>query len=228
MKNITDEERKYIEENRRFKKNNTDFPWKIAFKSRSLRALVAAFFCSQWGNYFFIAWMPVYLQEGKHFSENEMKMTTFYLFVTGIIVALSTGIMGDWLVKKRGLRFGRRLFGIFAQGGMCLALLVTAVATDNLVVTVSLIIGHLFFAANGIVSFSTCVDIGGDNAGTVAGIMNFFGQTGAFFLAVSFGKIADLTHSFDVTLYVLVVVLFVGSLLWLFVDPTRPLISKKN
>jgi sugar phosphate permease len=224
MKNITEEERRYIEENRRFKKHNRNFPWKMAFKSRSLRALVAAFFCSQWGNYFFIAWMPVYLQEGKHFSENEMKMTTFYLFITGIVVALSTGVVGDWLVKKRGLRFGRRFFGIFAQGGMCISLLVTAIASDSMVVTVSLIVGHLFFAANGIVSFSTCVDIGGDNAGTVAGIMNFFGQTGAFFLAISFGKLADLTHSFTVPLYVLAVVLFIGSLLWLLVDPTKPLI----
>jgi hypothetical protein len=39
MKNITAEERTYIEENRRFKKHNTNFPWKMAFKSRSLRAL---------------------------------------------------------------------------------------------------------------------------------------------------------------------------------------------
>ena len=124
--------------------------------------------------------------------------------------------------------FGRRFFGIFAQGGLSLSLLVAATATDSVAVTVSLIVGHLFFAANGIVSFSTCVDIGGDNAGTVAGIMNFFGQSGAFFLAISFGKIADLTHSFNSPLYVLVVVLFIGSLLWLLVDPTKTLTSEES
>jgi nitrate/nitrite transporter NarK len=66
-----------------------------------------------------------------------------------------------------------------------------------------LIVGHLFFAANGIVSFSTCVDIGGSNAGTVAGIMNFFGQMGGFLLSVSFGKIADLANNFSVPVFVL-------------------------
>ena len=32
------------------------------------------YFCCQWANYFFIAWMPVYLQEGRGFSENAMKL----------------------------------------------------------------------------------------------------------------------------------------------------------
>jgi hypothetical protein len=46
------------------------------------------------------------------------------------------------------------------------------------------------------VSFATCVDIGGSNAGTVAGVMNFFGQIGGFLLSISFGKIADLSNNF--------------------------------
>ena len=225
-KGITDEERDFIEKNRRFLNHKQSFPWKTAFKSRSLRALVAAFFCSQWGLYFFIAWMPVYLIEGRHFSENDMKMTTFYIFFTGIMVALSAGFLSDWLVKKKGLRFGRRFIGVLALGMLSLSFLVAAVTTNNTIVAVSLIIGHLFFSANGIASYSTCVDIGGDNAGTVAGIMNFFGQTGAFFLAIIFGKIADLTHTFNTPMLVLAGVLITGSLLWLFVDPSRPIIAK--
>lgn len=38
-----------------------------------------------------------------------------------------------------------------------------------------LITAHFFVPTNAITCFSTCVDIGGDNVGTVAGIMNFFG-----------------------------------------------------
>jgi sugar phosphate permease len=72
-----------------------------ALKNRNLFILAIAFLCSQWGNYFFLAWMPVYLQEGKHFSEHEMKMTSFCVFITGVMVVLSVGIVSDWLVKKR-------------------------------------------------------------------------------------------------------------------------------
>ena len=54
-------------------------------------------FCSQWALYFFIAWMPVYLQEGRHFSENAMKITTSYLFVVGIIGGFVIRVFSDWL-----------------------------------------------------------------------------------------------------------------------------------
>ena len=54
MKNITREEKSFIETNRRFINHRQKFPWKAAFKNRSLWALVAAFFCSQWGLYFFL------------------------------------------------------------------------------------------------------------------------------------------------------------------------------
>jgi MFS transporter, ACS family, glucarate transporter len=103
MKGISKEEKDLIEKNRRFVKHKESFPWEIVFKNRSLGALVAAFFCSQWGNYFFIAWMPVYLQEGKHFSENDMKLFTFYFFTLGTLGALLSGFISDWLVfKERG------------------------------------------------------------------------------------------------------------------------------
>ena len=226
MKGITDEERNLIERNRRFVGHKQGFPWKIALKSRSLWALVAALFCSQWGQYFFIAWMPVYLQEGRHFSENDMKMIITYFFIIGIAGVLLAGFLSDWLVKRKGLRFGRRFLGISALSMLSFSFLVAAVTSNNTVVVVSLFIGQLFYSFIPIVSFSTCVDIGGDHAGTVAGIMNFFGQTGAFFLAIVFGKIVDMTHSFSVPMFVVAGVLFAGSMCWFFVDASRPVAAE--
>ncbi len=51
--------------------------------------------------------------------------------------------------------------------------------------------------------------------------MNFFGQMGAFFLALMFGKIADLTHSFNYPLLIVAFVTLAGSMLWLIIDPTK-------
>jgi len=221
MKGITEEEKNFIERNRRFIGHKQSFPWKIALKNGSLWALVASLFCSQWGQYFFIAWMPVYLQEGRHFSENDMKMITSYFFIIGIAGVLSAGYLSDWLVKRKGLRFGRKFLGIIALSMLALSFLVAAVTSNNTVVVISLYIGQLFYSFIPIVSFSTCVDIGGDHVGTVAGIMNFFGQIGAFFLAIVFGKIVDITHSFSTPLIVVAGVLFAGSLSWFFVDASR-------
>ena len=71
-------------------------------KSPLVWALVTSFFCTQWANYFFVFWMPNYLQEGKHFSEQEMKMTTSYLFAFGIFAAFTSGFISDWLIRRIG------------------------------------------------------------------------------------------------------------------------------
>jgi len=228
MRGITAEERKLIENNRRFVNHAQSFPWKIALKSRSLWALVGQLFCSQWAQYFFIAWMPVYLQEGRHFSENDMKTITSYFFVIGIAGVLSAGFLSDWLVKKRGLRFGRKFLGAIALGLLALAFLVAAQTSNNMVVVLCLYFAQLAYSFVPIVSFSTCVDIGGNYVGTVAGIMNFFGQVGAFLLAIAFGKIVDLTDSFNAPLFIIAGVLLTGSLLWLLVDPSKKMISTKE
>ncbi len=226
MKKISCEEKTFIEKNRRFSGHRQQFPWKAAFQSRSMWSLVTAFFCSQWAFYFYIAWMPVYLQEGRHFSENEMKVITSSLFFIGIVGALSTGFISDWLVKKKGLKYGRRFIGVLVMAMMGLLLFATAMVPDNKIAVVCLMISYLFMPANGINGFATCIDIGKNNAGTVAGIMNFSGQVGAFFLAVVFGKIADLTHSYNAPLIVISGVLLAGCSFWFAVDPTKEVDNK--
>jgi MFS transporter, ACS family, glucarate transporter len=228
MKKISKEEKEYIETTRSFNSQVIPFSWKKAFKNTALWALVIAFFCSQWANYFFIAWMPNYLQEGKHFTEQEMKIATSYLFIFGIFSAFLTGILSDRLVKKNGLKFTRRLIAISCFILMASLILVSAETNNHQVVTMALIAAHFFLAPAIVTCFSTCVDIGGERASTIAGIMNFFGQAGAFSMSVIFGKIVDLSHSFDTPLLVIVCVLLVGGLCWLLIDASRPITVTTN
>lgn len=228
VKGISDEERRLIENNRRSVGVRQHFPWREALKNRSLIALIASFFCSQWGLYFFIAWMPVYLQEGRHFTENEMKMITSSTFIFGIAGALSAGFLSDWLVKKHGVIAGRKRLGMIALGVLGISFLTSALTESNALVVVCLYTGLLFYPFNVIVSFSTCVDIGGSRVGTVVGIMNFFGQIGSFLLAIAFGKIVDITKSFNAPMFVLAAVLLTGSMLWLLVDPSRPIVASEK
>ncbi|HEV3327239.1 MAG TPA: MFS transporter, partial [Puia sp.] len=70
-------------------------------------------------------------------------------------------------------------------------------------------------------SFASCVEMGGDRAGTVAGIMNFVGQTGAFLMSIFFGRIVDLSGSFDAPQFLMVGILLAGALLWIRLDVTK-------
>lgn len=223
MKNMPPAEKELIADTCRHKDGQHLVPFKVIFANRTLWPLMLMYFCCQWANYFFIAWMPVYLQEGRGFSENAMKQITSALFIVGISGFIAGGAGGDWLLKHRGLKMGRRLTGMLGLG-CCGLLLFAAAFSPNNVLTVCCLIGSNFAFSFGVmVSYAVCADIGRNNAGTVTGAMNFFGQMGAFFLAIIFGKIVQVTHRFDYPLYVVGAVLLIGCLLWLAIDAERQL-----
>lgn len=228
MKSVSKEEREFIEANRYVSTHNQSIAWKKILGSRSLLALVGSFFTSQWGMYFFIAWLPVYLQQGRNFSENEMKFITSIIFVPAILANLTVGVLGDRLVKKKGLKFGRRFIAMVTLGLNSLLFFIEATTRSNTVLIASLITGFACQLIFGVVAFGVCLDVGGNHAGRVSGYMNCIGQIGAFFLAIAFGKIVDTTHSFNAPLFVISGLLFIGCLLWLLVDPTKKLILDEN
>lgn len=221
MKNIPQQEVAYIESNRRYSSSHNVMPWRTILKHRNLWALMLMYFCCQWANYFFVAWMPIYLVEGRHFTENTMKQIVFTLFIAGIIGFLVGGFTGDFLVRQKGLRFGRRFVGISGLGTCAIFIFLSAVLHQNNWVAFCLIAANAFFSFGVMVSYAVCTDIGRNNAGTVTGAMNFFGQMGAFFLAIIFGKIVDMTHNFDYPLFVVAFVMLTGALLWLVIDPMK-------
>ena len=226
MKGISHHEIQFIEKDRRFIRNNRhSFSWRMVFKNRTIQVMVLSFFCSQWALYFYVAWMPVYLQQGRHFSEHWMKLITSSLFILGIAGSWVSGFFCDWLASKISLSFSRRLIGSAGLILTAMSFLIAASSPDQERVAVSLIAGCFFYASFATIAFSTCVDIAGDSAGTVAGIMNFSGQVGAFFLAIAFGRIADLFHNFNTPILVIAGVVFIGGLNWVFVDPGNKIIN---
>ena len=224
MKGITEEEKNFIEKNRCITHHSPGISWKKILKNRSLLALVSSFFCSQWGMYFFIAWMPVYLQQGRHFSEGNMKFLTSLIFIPAIVTSLVAGVLSDRLVKKKGLKFGRRAIAMASMGLNSILFLTEAITRNDTLLIACFIIGFGCQLIFGAAAFGVCIDIGGNHAGAVSGLMNCIGQMGAFFLAIVFGKIVDTTNSFNAPLFVISGLLFIGSLLWLLVDPTKKLI----
>ncbi|MEO8763269.1 MAG: MFS transporter [Ginsengibacter sp.] len=221
MRHIPAKELHHIEADRRYSSHQRLIPLKFIFKNRTLWALMCMYFCFQWANYFFVAWMPVYLQEGRHFSEKETSPIIFTLFIAGIAGLLVGGFFGDWIVKRKGLRFGRRFVGMTGLGMCGLMIFLAAFTTHNYISAYCLIAANWFYSFGVMVCYAVCSDIGRNNTGTVTGAMNFFGQMGAFFLALVFGKIADVTGNFNHPLFIVAFVLFIGCLLWLAIDPLK-------
>lgn len=228
LKNISPSEKQYIENNCRHSKHRNLVSLKIILKNKTVWTIMCMYFCFQWSNYFFVAWMPVYLQEGRHFSEQQTSPIIFSLFIAGIIGLLAGGFFADWIVKKKGLKFGRRFVGVTGMGLCGSMIFFAALLTQNEISAGCLIAANFCFSFGVMTSYAVCADVGRNNTGTVTGAMNFFGQMGAFFLALMFGKLADITHSFDYPLFIVAFVTLAGSMLWLVIDPTKTLTSKND
>lgn len=72
-------------------------------------------------------------------------MTVFVLFIVGIIGFLGGGVTGDLIVKKKGLRFGRRFIGMFGLGMCSLFLFLSALTPTNAIAAYCLIASNGFF-----------------------------------------------------------------------------------
>lgn len=221
MRNISAKEKDYIEANCRHRTGHQLVTLKTIFKNRTVWLVMCMYFCLQWSNYFFVAWMPVYLQEGRHFTEQQSSPIIFSLFIAGIAGLLSGGFFADWIVKKKGLKFGRRFVGITGMGLCGSMVFLAALLKENELSAGCLIAANFSYSFAVMTAYAVCSDIGRNNTGTVTGAMNFFGQMGAFFLALMFGKIADLTHSFNIPLFIVSFITLAGCLLWLLIDPTK-------
>lgn len=228
MQSISPAEKEMIERERRHDEKDHHVNWKIILNNRNLWALMLMYFCCQWGNYFFLAWMPVYLQEGRHFSENEMKFISSVLFIVGIVGFLAGGVTADFVARIKGIRFGRRFMGMSGLGLCALFLWMAAITRDSNSSSYCLIIANFFYCFGIMVSYAVCTDIGRNNTGTVTGAMNFFGQMGGFLLALSFGKMAESTKDLNHPLLLVAAVLFTGALLWLAIDPQKPIREQKD
>lgn len=226
MKGISKEERELIEKNRNYVKHDQPFAWKLLLANPMLWALYLSYFTIQWANYFFIAWLPTYLQEGKHFSEQQMKTTTTWVFAIGILGAFLAGIMSDWLVKKKGNAFARKIIAGVSFTMMALAVFLSAWFRDHTGITICFVFAEFFLAIIVITCFSTCADVGGDRVSTITGVMNFFGQTGAFLMSMCFGKIVDRFHNYEMPEYLMVVLLVIGGLCWLAIDASKKIVRE--
>jgi len=224
MKGISKEERELIEKNRNYVKHNQPFAWKLMFANPMLWALFLSYFTIQWANYFLSAWLPTYLQEGKHFSEQQMKTSTTLVFSAGVLAAFLFGLISDRLIIVKEAKFTRKAVAGISFGIMVIAVFFSSQAMNPVPVTVGFVLADFCLVCIVLTCFSTCIDIGGDRVSTITGFMNFYGQAGSFLMSILFGKIVDLTHNYEAPQYLMAALLFVGGLCWFWIDASKKIV----
>ena len=198
------------------------FPWRIALRNTSVLAIIGTAACYVYVYNFFQTWFHTFLTKGRGFSEGTLWLSALP-YVVAACANLTGGAASDALVRKFGLKRGRRTLGVAAlasAGLFTLAAMLTHQQTLT-VILLALVYGAITFQQSGV--FGVCLDIGQEHAGAMVGLMNTSAQVGGLVGSVLYGYIVEHFGSYDAPFIPMATVLFVGALLWLKVDASEQL-----
>ncbi len=153
------------------------FPWRAAYRSTSVWAILALAFCYVYVYSFFQTWFHTFLVRGRGFSEANLLLSALP-FVIAACANLAGGAASDALVRRLGAKRGRQVIGATALTAAA-AFTVAAMLTHHQLLTViflALTYGAITFQQSGV--FGVCLDIGGPRAGAMVGLMNTTAQVG--------------------------------------------------
>jgi len=202
-------------------------PWATALRIPALWRIAAIGVCYVYALGFFQSWLQTYLVRGRGFTEAALVLSSL-TYVVGATANGLGGLAGDWMVRRHGLRNGRRWLGVAGLSAAALLLTAAILApSGNLaLVFLSCAYGGILFQQPSLCAL--CLDVGRRNAGAVFGFMNTAANAASALSAVVFGYLVGYFGNYNAPFLPMVALLALGALLWLQVDPTRELFPEKH
>ena len=193
---------------------HVDVPWRKLMAHRSVWLLCIQYFCVSFGWYFYITWLPTYLQEFRGLSASEAAKLAVLPLLFGGFGSLVSGMTRT---RKRGVA----ILGMLAAAAfICLITKIGAPLPAMLAMGMASFANDLAVP----VAWHACMDIGGKFSGTVSGAMNMLGNLAGFAAPVLGGFLLDRTHgNWNMLLYVMGAVYVAGAACWPFIDTDTPL-----
>jgi MFS family permease len=194
-------------------------PW--AQLIRRILPVTLVDFCYGWTLWVYLTWLPSFLA-----SEWQLPLGKFVWFSSAILFAgvigdTVGGVLSDAILKRTGnLRTARRFNLVVGLLGSLLLLLPCLFVHDLIIVSVCLSLAFFFLELTNAVLWALPMDIAPSYAGIAGGLMNTgFGVAGVL-SPVVFGALLQLTGSWQVPFATSVVLLLIGVVLSLRIDPT--------
>ncbi|MEK7403528.1 MAG: MFS transporter [Acidobacteriota bacterium] len=201
-----------------------DVPWGRFLKSGTVWALWAQYFCIAYPWYFYITWLPTYLQEYRGLTpEHAARLAIFPLFFGGV-GCIFAGLIAPRVTRwTGGVAPARRLMAYIGACGACSMLLLHIALRDPFWSMVAM--GMASFANDLLMpgAWGACMDVGGKYAGTLAGSMNMMGNFAGGLAPVIVGYVLQATGSSVLNFYMMAGIYLLAALSWRFIDPVTPL-----
>ena len=210
---------------RSYGEGHVNVPWLKLISRGSLWLLWAQYFCMSFGWYFYITWLPTYLQEFRHQTPEAASKLAVFPLLFGGFGALICGMLAARAAKLMGsITTSRRVIATSGLLGAAVMLMLVTRIEDPLLAMLAM--GLASFANDLAMppAWNSCMDIGGKYAGTVAGSMNMMGNLAGFAAPAIGGFLMDRTHNeWNLLIYLMAGIYVLGAMCWPFIDPVTPL-----
>jgi sugar phosphate permease len=199
-------------------------PWGLLLRSPSLWTLSLMYFCYGYSIDIYLDWFPKYLNDHRGFNLTQMGFYASLPLLAGAAGDLLGGSVSDRCARRFGnLKLARRMV---ALAGFVLAAVFIIPATFTPHSTASVL--YSCIAVFGLevtvgVSWAIPLDIGGDYAGTVASVMNTFGNLGSAVSPVLLAYLVGL-YGWNVPFLVCSILCVAGAVLSLAIDADRRIV----
>lgn len=155
-------------------------PWRKILANRTVWMLASMYFCYGYSIDIYLDWFPQYLYHSRGVDLKQMGFYASFPFLAGSAGNLLGGWISDrWAAKTGNLKIARRGIAIIgfviAAGSIVPATFTTDTVTSVLFSCLAVFGLELTVG----VSWAIPLDIGGDFAGSIASIMNTFGNLGS-------------------------------------------------
>jgi len=200
------------------------FPWRAAFRSSSVKAMLGTAFCYVYVYNFFQTWFHTFLVKGRGFTEAGLLLSALP-YMIAVFANLTGGAISDALARRLGPKRGRRVLGVASLTVAGLFTVAAMISQQQIltVVFLAIVYGGITFQQSGV--FGVCLDIGQKQAGALVGLMNTAAQIGGLVGSVAYGYIVEGSGNYNAPFVPMAALLFFGALLWLKIDASQELHS---
>lgn len=196
-------------------------PWRAILANPTVWTLSLVYFCYGYSIDIYTDWFPKYLYDSRGLNLVKMGILASFPFLAGAAGDLVGGWFSDrWAARTGNLKVARRavaVLGFIIAAGCILPATFTTHTLTSVLFSCAAVFGLELTVG---VSWAIPLDIGGDYAGSIASIMNTFGNLGSAISPVLLGYMVRL-YGWSVPFVVSSILCVIAIGLCFKIDPTK-------
>ena len=196
--------------------------WKTILGSKEILAITASYFTFGYVAWIFFGWFFIYLAQVRGLNLKTSAVYSMFPFLGMTVGCLVGGWTSDWLVRRYRLWVGRCGLSAFSLAFTAVLLVLGARTYHAQTASLILACGAAVLYLSQSAYWSVTVDIAGEHAAVVSGVMNMGGQVGGAVTA-SLTPLIAAHLGWNASFAFAALLALLGGISWLAVNPERKL-----